>query len=226
MNRKLKVLGMALFAAFAMSAVSASAASAVTHHITVTGDGGSTGLKASSIGEQKFYPTTNQEKRIQCKKVEVNGELPVTTNLSVTVEPIYKECKAVDPALGEPSATVTTNGCHYLFTGETTEEEGGTPGEHATVHLSCPEGEAIEIHVTFLLLPCTEVGEQTLHGVRYAEGPNNEDVIVEATVHGIHSTTVGACEEENPAENTHNDGKYTGNVTVQGTEQPISLTQT
>jgi hypothetical protein len=218
MNRKLKALGLALCATFALSVVAASAASAATDHIRSSSKTGSTFLAAKSLGNQDFFLETSGDPngdRVRCANVGVTGSLPANTVSEATVTPAYSTCTA-RKGTSEFEAVVTTNECHYLFTGETTHTVGETEGEHATVHIICPEGSpGIQVQVTGVKLQCIDVpGGQTLHGVRYLNDTvNTNAIILKATVHGIKSTTTGAC-----GEGTHEDGVYTGEVTVQGYE--------
>lgn len=223
MYSRWKAIGLALFAVFAMSAVASASASAVIDHITSDSETEVTHLTAKATGPQVFRATTEETNSVVCEEVNVHGTIEGNTTDKVTVTPTFgqqnDDCTAFSP---EPlKATVTTNNCHFLFTGETTETV--TPGEHATVHLlGCEkdpnhpeEPKGILIDVTQFTLPCILIPEeQSLHGIRYSnDGENTNAIEIEATVHGIHSTTTGACGEE-----THTDGSYTGNVTVTGYE--------
>lgn len=214
MKRKLTILSFAAFAALAMSAVMASAASAAeSHHFT--SDVEVTHLTAEGISEtQNFWPTTvdkaNDDNKVSCKDVNVDGTIESKTKevTEVTVTPTYSNCQAFQGE-SELHATVTHNGCHFLFTGDTTETK--TPEqEHAAVHIhDCATETGIEIHVTIFNLECIDIPEQTVHGIKYTENGNHIDI--KATVHGLKSVTTGACGEE-----VHEDGVYTGEVTVSG----------
>ena len=212
MNRKLKALGLALFAAFAMSAVAASGASAVTHDFESSSTTGTTYLTAEALSTQQFYAKTgNSEEHIDCSIVNVNGSIAGTTTDSVTVEPIYEGCKAFKPGT-EVAARVKPNGCHYLFTGITSEDVTGK--ESAEAHLTCPEGVAgITIDLTIFHFACVTVPPQTLHGITYKNnaGPP-EDITLEADVHGIKSVTT----ESTACTAGEDEGLYKGNVTVKG----------
>jgi hypothetical protein len=223
MNRKLKALGLALFAAFAMSAVAAASASATTHDFSSSSKSGTTHLTAEAEGTQEFRSTTGDEsKRVSCNKVNVEGTITGTTVDTVTVRPIYTECKAITGGT-EVSATVNTTGCHYLFTGETT-DDAATPGEHATVHVVNKEKcTHIDIKVTVFQVKCISIPtEQTLHGVTYTNTKTGEfeEITLKATVHGIKSTTTDSstCPTKSGGTEEHTDGSYTGNVTVKGYE--------
>ena len=230
MTRKLKALGLALFAVFALSAVSASAASAVTHHFDTNVAGEELSVKPVSA-TQTFYTTTSDPNTfVKCTNVTGTGTLPATTNTQVTTTPNFSGCKVKQGSSSELNGEITENNCHFTFTGETTTDVTGN--QSATVHISnCGEDtrthtHALVVDATGLNLPCVEVPEQSVEGVQYVDDPENSGnaVIAKAKVHGIHSTTVGACES---APVTHNDGLYEGEVTVSGKNGGrVFLTQT
>jgi hypothetical protein len=227
MARNLKALGLALLAAFALSAVVAQAASAVVHHFDTDHIGEE--LKVKALGTQEFFTTTNDPNTwIKCTEAGGSGSLPELTNADVTFAPTFGGCKAKVGA-SEVTANVTPRGCKFTFTGKTTHTEGETAGEHAAVHITgCnapSSGEppatgekGIVVDVTAVKTPCVLVKEQTLHGAKYENDPETknpgEAVIVNATIHGIHSLTTGSCVLGGVE--THNDGVYLGKVTVSG----------
>lgn len=220
MNRKIKALGLALFAVFALSAVSASAASAVVqHHITSDTATETTSLTAKSIGKQVFKATPGND-RVECEEVNVHGEFIGSEATEITVEPTFTKCKAFQNG-EELTASVESTGCHFTFTGETTEDS--TEEQTAVVHLPPCEtqeggGAGFMINVTFLELECIDVvPEQTLHGIKFTDDEANPNaLIIDAKVHGIHSKTTGACVVE--GEETHTEGTFEGSSTVTGYE--------
>ena len=220
MTRNLKALGIALAAMFAMSAVAAASASAVQHHITSDSQSGTTYLTADALNAQNFWATTSEPNgnKISCSEVNLlNTSFEGSETTEVTAEPVYnKEERTCTAFTGgsEAKASIKTNGCHYLFTGETTEDITGN--QTATVHITCEGENQIEVRVTSLNLKCLDVpGGQTLHGIKYEEDPDEagDGLIIDAKIHGIESKTTGAC-----GEGTHNDGLYEGRVTVTGYE--------
>ena len=224
MTRNLKVLGMALAMAFAFAAF-ASAASAATHHFD--GGAGET-LSVVTNENQVFTTTTGGTQGFICKGVAFNSTLEVATSTSVTVEPLYTNCHTEENGVETTTQmTLTTNGCHYTFQGLTT-SGNPTGGEHANVELSCPEGAAgMTTDVTAFKLRCTNVPPQTIaHAVRY-EDLGNGQVKVIPTAHGIESKTEGVCEgkEGVGSDQIHNNGSYTGSVTV-STPNGVSLSTT
>ena len=165
MTRNLKALGIALVAMFAMSAMAAASASAAQHHFTSTSESGTTYLTAHSLGEQKLWSTTNEPEgnREFCKAANVNAAIEGEEVTEVTAEPSYGECTAFTGG-SEVKEKLTTNGCHYLFTGVT--EEDVTGNQTATMHLTCPAEKQIEVEVTGLNLKCLDLpGGQTLRGI-------------------------------------------------------------
>ena len=223
MTRNLKVLGMAFAMLFAFAAF-ASAASAVEHHFNGTA-GDHPFVTANEA--QVFTPTTGGSQGFICHEVEVHGEIEEATKTSVTVEPEYVNGSCFTEENGVETTTkafVSTNECHYTFEGLTT-SGNPTGGEHAEVKLTCPAGKAIEIKVTAFKLSCARIGEQNIaDAVRY-EDLGNGEVKVIPTAHGIQSTTVGAACEGKEGGNSHNNGSYTGSVTV-GAPNGVSLSTT
>jgi hypothetical protein len=238
MARNLKALGLALFATCAMSAVAAASASAVTHTFSSAVE--TTHLTAEAEGTQTFWATTNDaNKHVDCTSVNVANSTIVGKNVaSVTVEPIYTGCTVFDTGAGkEATAFVETNKCHYTFTGETA--SGVTTGEHAQVRIKCaPDADAttgagthIELKATALKLKCISVPSQEVRGIKYTNkqtAGKKEEITIEATVHGIKSTTTNsvACPTTSGLTEEHTDGKYTGNVTVRGFSDVNDTTQT
>ena len=223
MNRKLKALGLALFAAFAMSAVAAQGASAVTHDFRASANPTHLGAVADPAEPtQKFYATTsNTAEHVDCNEVGVNGTVD-ETETSVTVEPSFGGCTAFKPE-AEVAAFVTTNGCHFTFNGETTADPNTEIGDTATVDIACDTPEASEtgitVDLTVFKFPCIHIPPQEgLHGIKYKEIEENEHeaITVEARVHGIYSETTenAACNE-----GVHEDGYYEGKTIVTGYDE-------
>lgn len=181
------------------------------HHFISDSATGVTHLTAEATSEQKFVPSAEEpEAFITCDAVNISGEFEGDVVTELTVEPTYDECQTEIGSL----ITVTTNGCHYLFKGATTETVEGEEvagGDHGTLHIACPGEESVEIDTTFLNLECIAIGPQTVHGVHYEE--SEQAIVLEATAEGIKSQTTGPC-----GEGTHTGGTYTGTVAVTGYE--------
>ncbi len=142
--RKLKVLGIALVAAFAIGAVVASAASAQSG--IVTSDGPFTLKGVNRIGaEEKANSMSMFGQAITCPsatytghKVNVTPHEKVANNSSsVTITPNYGPCK-IGTIL---EATLDLNGCDYAIDlGQTT----GVADQYAvTTTIQCPAGKHI-----------------------------------------------------------------------------------
>ena len=106
MTRKLKTLGVALFAVLALTAVSASAASAAEF---TAASYPTTGTGESAKGNDVF---TTEAGTVECKS-HFAGTL-TAANSDLTVTPTYSDCVA----FGFVEATVT--GCKYTFTAVST----------------------------------------------------------------------------------------------------------
>jgi len=166
MNRKLKALGLALFAAFAMSAIGAQAASA---DLFTSADPDSTVLTSSADTEHVFSYSSGE---VKCKVTKFSGTQTGETATELTITPTYEECTFG----GEPAA-VRTNHCDYKFTTET--DEG-----HAPVGVECEnKGEHIEVeiipwnHCTLTIAPQTTGG-----GVTYTDEGGEVTVDITAEV--------------------------------------------
>jgi hypothetical protein len=209
MIRNLKVLGLALVAAFALSAVVASAASA---HFTIGSDTAT--LTAAPLTNQVFETTgtTGENAKVTCENIEVGNEHFGTEQAEITVHPTYNtNCTVNIEGLGNLTAEIITTGCNYIFTtGDTTAQN---------VHIECDAGKQIEVTAFILgkFRKCLDVHEQTPTSaiVHYRNGTNaatgKMDVEIESTVTGITYEKTGSCAF---GVTEGNDAKYTGRVTV------------
>jgi hypothetical protein len=210
MTRKLEALGLALFATLAMSATAASSAAAVVaHHFTSDSKSGVTHLTAEALTPQEFIPNSEEpEKNLVCSEISLPTETSTFEGgevTEVTAEPRYSGCFFNETTL----ALVTTNGCHYTFTNETTKDS--TELQSAIVHLTCPEkSTGIVVDVTALKIPCFDIEPtQAVHGILY--DPMEGHIVVEAFVHQLKSETTGMC-----GKGTHTNGTYLGKTTLRG----------
>ncbi len=144
MTRNLKSLGLAMLALLALGAVAASAASASTPRITVGGYPAT--ITASQIGEKNELSLEGGRK-VECSSVSYSGTYTKAESEAATwsakATPSYSGCTAT--ILGNVTpATVTVNGCFIEFTVSNwvNATEGSGP-----VHLRCPAGQKLEIHV-------------------------------------------------------------------------------
>jgi hypothetical protein len=109
MTRNLKVLGLALMAAFALSAVGASTASAATElfHSEVE----PTILEGAQIGADKITTTAGV---LTCTSVVLKGTMTQKTVSDLTLHLELSGCTLSGAEF--VSATVNTTGCNYTFT--------------------------------------------------------------------------------------------------------------
>ncbi len=219
MSRKLKVLGIALAAVFAFAVVMASAAQAKFDTITTFPTSEETAILTGEAdpaggGTQTF--TTPGGTSVTCTGIKIEETTVKDKDTSITAHPVYTGCKIG----GVVNTTVTTTGCNYLFTSETTTNTTEAK-EDATVHVECAVGSKIKIGPT---LGCEiTVGEQTLHGVRYnnatPEGTPTEremHITLEATAMNIAYETKGCASVTGEADGAHAGAEYKGNTTVKG----------
>lgn len=196
MIRNLKVLGLALTAVLAVGAVMAASASAKLGHLTeANGAHVSVFGHGSDTGEGDAFHALGNE--VTCTTDtftvgKVNGTKPAGVHealtlpaASATVTAHYSGCK-----LGAETATVTMNGCDYVFhftTGKT--------------DLVCPAGKVVEIHRyssaanhTAGTSNCTTTvfPENGLGTVTYTNTPAG-DITIDGTVTGVNAQSHGAC---------------------------------
>ncbi len=149
MNRSLKTMGLALAAMLALSAVAASAASAAP--------------KLTPVPEE--YPVTVEAqqsttivlgleggRKLECTTATFEGEIKNKAEAEEskqTLKPKLEHCTMT--ILGNVDlATVTHNGCDFLFTN--TEATSGTIAAEGwkytgkEIHIQCPAGASIEVH--------------------------------------------------------------------------------
>lgn len=163
MIRNLKALGLALVAVFAFSALSASAASAQSEQGTLTADGPVTltGEETGTLFQNAF---TNSLGKVTCDGSTYTGhkvlthsettagkehELLPSGSTSATITPHYStHCTAHIAVLGTRPATVTMNGCDYVFDIGSTTPAGNTLGTYGvSADLVCPPEKDVEVEI-------------------------------------------------------------------------------
>jgi hypothetical protein len=219
MSRKLKVLGTTLVAVVAFGVVMASAAQAKFDTITTFPTSEETAILTGEAdpaggGKQQFFTAGGVE--VSCTGIKIEEATIKDKDTTITAHPVYTGCKIAEVV----NTTVTTTGCNYLFTSETTTNTTSAK-EDATVHVECEAGKKIKIGPT---LGCeVTVGEQTLHGVHYnnatPEGTPTEremHITLEATAMNIAYETKGCASLLSEADGAHAGAEYKGNTTVKG----------
>jgi len=140
MIRNLKALGLALVAVFAMSAMAASAAQAVTPTLVTGGAGTVEGDQVTGT----VHEFTVGARAVNCKKAHFKGN-SLASQTTLTITPEYSEC-GTTPVLGVSLfATVTMNGCDYLFTNLSHNAAAGD--YNSDVSIICPGTSKIEVHI-------------------------------------------------------------------------------
>ncbi|HST70743.1 MAG TPA: hypothetical protein VLI94_13940 [Solirubrobacterales bacterium] len=124
MIRKFKTLGLAMIAVLAMSAFVASTAQA---QYTASSYPTSVGMY-TALGNDVF---TTEGGTVECQGT-YGGHLNEASN-SLTISPYYENCKA----FGFVSATVTMNGCAYIF-----DRQSATS---STATVECATGNKIQV---------------------------------------------------------------------------------
>lgn len=221
MNRKAKVLGLALGAMFAMSAFVATGAQAETHeplHLTPSEYPAIiTGVEKTD-GEHPKHVFKPEIGSISCEEVRFGGTVAdADSNTTLTIHPIYGGCAQNAPG-GTFPVTVFMTHCDYLFTeGTEAETHKFTNGQ---VSLVCPNmGEAVHVkvytsgtHATirceYTVTPFVHKGNNTATNVT----GGTDDVVVTSKVEGIViHRTVGSFFNCGLAEQN---ATYTGETTM------------
>lgn len=197
MIRNIKVLGLAVVAAMALTAVMASASMAAeftasSYPAQVTG--------SNTKGNEVF---TTEGGKVECNSHFLSESLSASSS-TLTVTPTYTSCEA----FGFLSATVSTEGCTYVF--HATEKVSEGVYKHH-VDVACPSGKSIKVVAS----TCSaEIKAQT--GLTTVKTTNSGgSVVVNPEVSGIAYTVTNdgfLCPFGGTGNKT--DGKYTGEVTV------------
>ena len=108
MIHNLKILALALGAVFAMSAVMASGASAAAVNFTAA----SAPATVTGADDEGKTGSFNTDGGVVTCDATYHGTLASTSQATLTVTPTYTNCTALG---GLASATITMNGCDYVF---------------------------------------------------------------------------------------------------------------
>jgi hypothetical protein len=223
MNRNIKALGLAFAAMLCMGAVAASAASA-QGVLTSDGPVTLTGEETGTLFQNSF---TGEAGNITCEGSTYTGhkynetphELIESGESTATITPHYNQenCQAhTFFNLITLPATVTMNGCDYVF--HVGDETGGAGTYGVTADLVCPTGHDVEIHI-YEEAPHTidnEVCHDTIKPQTGLSGPHltNDEGHVDlvGTFTGIHEEYEGsAC-----GEGTNEEAELHVDVTISG----------
>jgi hypothetical protein len=201
MIRNLKVLGLAFVAMMAMGAVMASAAMAVPQFTASSYPAQITG--SNTKGSEVF---TTEAGKVECDSHFISHSQAAASS-TLTVTPTYTSCEA----FGFLSATVTTEGCSYVF--HATEKVSTGVYKHH-VDVVCPAGKSIKISAAGGLCKAEIKGQTGLTTVKTTnlEG-GTVTVQPEVTKVAYTVTTDGfGCPFSGTGNKT--DGAYTGDVVV------------
>jgi hypothetical protein len=228
--RNVKILGLALVAAFALSAVVASAASANANYwFTSDAATGATTILKGEQSEPNGDRFVVDGGTVRCETTHYTGTTvgPTVTTLTLSAE--YSGCK-----FGAFSATVTMGSCHYLIHTDTNGDT--TNGSYDTIStITCTSGD-ITVTVTsagttkcILHVPAQNLGTG-LVGTTGTTAGNIHDITAHINFSTITytqtgGTGLGACPNLGSTE-THN-GLYEGTPTLTGFNadgQPTDIT--
>ncbi len=231
MIRNLKALGLALAAVFAMSAVAALTASA--QQGVLTSDGPVTlDMFETGIGQNA---TTMFGQKIECPgSVYTGHQYNVTPHQAIfgpantiTVTPHYNNADCTSFP-GPHKATITMNGCDYVF------HIGNTVGadRYALIaDIVCPIGQKIEKHVynapnaeDFSICTYTIPPQAGLVGAQVTTTTATDDLDITGSFNNVHVIRHGMCGAA-----TTNAAQFDLDLTVTGTGpggQPTGITVT
>ncbi len=146
----------AALALLALGLAAAPAASAEQFHTEVNPPNQSV-ITGANLGSQTF---TFAESSVECSSAALAGTQSQSTAGQLTLHPTYSECILG----GVVPATVTTTGCNYVLSDETTENPD-TASLDAPLSIECEEGHALYIEAAKCKL--TLDTPQTVHGLEY-----------------------------------------------------------
>ncbi len=189
MTRNLKMLGLALIAVFALSAMAAAAAQATPLFTATSYNASIHATTEQKIGgESEYFESIGR--KVECEIAHFTGTATANSS-TLSITPDYTDhtqggnCKAGQTL----TATVTENGCSYLFH---TKEKTATDYD-VTVDIVCPT-KPIEVHVSGETCTIT-VGSQTAGGTLTAVN-NGKHVDLSGTVtvnSTVHSKSTLVC---------------------------------
>ena len=203
MNRKLKVLGLALVAVFALTAISASSASAAQFTA-----GSTTGtVTATQIGSHAFVVNAGT---VKCTETSATGTYLSASVVEQTVSPTYNGCTA----FGFVNTKIDVNGCTYTLSAAAPTAETGS------VVIGCPAGASIV--VTAFNCEVTVPAQTVATGVTYHNiaGPP-DDLLMTLNLKGMtyiqHSKSFPGCSTTGTngvATSLHHEGTYVSTGTT------------
>jgi phage FluMu protein Com len=166
--------------------------------------------------------TTNSGAELKCRQLSFQNTSIGTSQEEFAAEPIFSQCRFVEGFVIR-EVLIDTNGCQYLFT-----SEGG-----ATMHITCPEGKAINIteFIAGAFRECMVIPPQTptSPAVDYHNGTNvfgRMNFEIEFTLSGITYERIAFCKKA--SENEKDDTMVEGTIELNGenekTGEPVEVT--
>lgn len=198
MIRNLKRLGLAAIAALAIAVAVAQAAAPEFH----------TEVEPATLGADQVVPLIFIEEAgfsFKCGTASFTGTQGTKTSTSLTLEPVLAECKLFGGA-----AEHRTNGCAYVF-----KLVAASSPPTANVDITCPVGQKMELESKVVDCLLT-IGAQ--NGIKHATFANSgtdntRDTTINVTLIDIDYEEEG---KDCISAGGHNDGSYTGTVTLKG----------
>jgi hypothetical protein len=195
MNRKLKVIGLAIAAVMALAAFLGPAAAAEFHSEVAH-----TQISGSQIGSDSF---TGNAGTWKCSELTYIGtQATEATSSEITATPKFGGCTA----FGFIGATIDVNGCDYRF----------TPNANPYLHIVCPTK---PIEVTTATCTITFPAQTVNSGVTYTNerAGTTRDLRVKFSMTGLSYTQDNKAFPNCPGgAGTFSNGTYSGEATIKG----------
>jgi hypothetical protein len=220
MIRNLKVIGLALVAAFALSAAAVSTAFAQQGVLTADGPVKLNLAQRGAVGSGANALTAFGGK-IECPgSIYAGYALNATPHelieklgtASITLIPTYVNCVTETGSVFP--TTVDMNGCDYAFRiGQTKNEDTYS----ATTDIVCPKEQRVQWTIflgpAHMTKACTvSVGPQTgLPGISVTTDTSSDDLVISGTIESVHVEETGVCGAK-----TTSEGKIDLDLTVTG----------
>jgi hypothetical protein len=229
MTRNPKALGLVLVAMLALGAMGAQSAPAAVEHSFHSGASKTVLTGQSEWGDHILTSTAGFE--LKCSSVAFEGTVVGTNSDTMTVHPQYSGCK-----LNGGAATITTNGCNFVFGSTTTaSSHWSSSEEHATMSIECEPGHHIAVtgpgcNLTLSASHNSAPVNQSLHGLTYIAVTHNskDSLTMRWTLRTTHYTVLPGsfCGLAGHPAGTYTNGFYDGRATLTGYGEGVVLSGT
>lgn len=212
MNRKLKALGLALFATMALGAISAQGAMGAELFHSEINETYITGIQEHDAEVANVFELDDpNNSALECTNATFEGSITASTVTEVELTPTYFDCETDSGA----NAAVDHTECTYVLAAH-------TEGDHAPVEVVCPDGQAIHISIESLCNITVGADDTISEGLTYANEETEdgtEDITATITAHDIGwqvSSGEFFCTLGGLGASSGTDATYFSSVTVEG----------